>query len=727
MQFLRTLVLTISFSCILCLLHGQNIANVKTALSKNYFGKSVYLYQDRTNKLSFKQIAASPGLFKKSNLAVPNLGISSFNNWVKFTLFNDSESDHIILDLSNPIIDEASFYIVKNHRADSIQYTNYQPLSDRKYAHQFYLFDIRLKKGESADCYLMLKSNQQILAPLSLKTDKTVLTDLTDSDTRSGIYIGIMTVMLLYNLFIFFTTRDTDYLFYCHYIFWVALTQATLLGYSHRFLWTDSVWLSKNIIIFCGAMSGIATILFAKAFLRTPKLVRRLNTALNITIASYVISILVLLAGNKTDAFQIVNLTAAIVSILIIYVAWRVYRKKYASAKYFLISWSIFFASILIFVFKDYNIVPYNLFTVHSVEIGSALEAVFLSFVLAGKINILKSEKEASQAETLRSLQENERIVREQNAVLETKVNERTHELKETNEALNKTLENLKQAQIQLVESEKMASLGQLTAGIAHEINNPINFVTANINPLKRNIHLLTDALIAFETVGLSASSAADKKREIADYKEEMDFDYLTLETEQLINGIKEGAIRTAEIVRSLKIFSRLDEDDLKRADINEGLESTMVIANNLLNGKINIIKEYGNLPIVECYAGKLNQVFLNIISNAIYAVQKQFGDHHGGEISLTTTYDQVNIYIKIKDNGIGMDVNTQKKIFEPFFTTKDVGEGTGLGLSIAYNTMKKHNGQIFVSSRPGSGTEFILEIPKVPGTKLSGPAMAGN
>ena len=727
MHYLKIPAFTFSFLFTFSLLYGQNIVNVKTALSKNYFGKSVYLYQDQTNKVSFKQISKSAGLFKTSNLDVPNLGISSFNNWVKFTLLNDSEFDKIILDISNPIIDEADLYIVKNGRTDSIKYSNYQPFRDRKYDHQFYLFDIRLKKGESAVCYLRLKSNQQILAPLSLKTDKTVLTDLTDSDIRSGIYLGIMAVMLLYNLFIYFTTRDSDYLVYCHYIFWVALTQATLLGYSHRFVWTDSVWLSTNMVIFCGAMSGIATILFAKSFLRTRKLVHRLDIALNVTIAFYIISILVLLLGNKADAFQIVNLTAAIVSILIIYVAWAVYRKNYASAKYFLISWSIFFASILIFVFKDYNIVPYNLFTVHSVEIGSALEAIFLSFALAGKINILKKEKEASQAETLRSLQENERIVREQNVVLELKVTERTHELKETNEALNKTLEDLKQAQIQLVESEKMASLGQLTAGIAHEINNPINFVTANINPLKRNIHLLTDALTVFETVGVSESSPADKKRKIADYKEEMDFDYLTLETDQLIKGIREGAIRTAEIVKSLKIFSRLDEDDLKRADINEGLESTMVIANNLLNGKINIIKEYGNLPFVECYAGKLNQVFLNIISNAIYAVKKQFGDHTGGEISLITTCNENNIYIKIKDNGIGMDANTQKKIFEPFFTTKDVGEGTGLGLSIAYNTIKKHNGQIFLSSTPGIGTEFILEIPQVYNTKPAGPNVAEN
>jgi hypothetical protein len=265
-----------------------------------------------------------------------------------------------------------------------------------------------------------------------------------------------------------------------------------------------------------------------------------------------------------------------------------------------------------------------------------------------------------------------------------------------------------------------MASLGQLTAGIAHEINNPINFVTSNINPLKRDIDLMLEALTVIENVGISDSSPAEKQKKIQEYKEELDFDYLTVEIKHLIKGINEGATRTAEIVKGLKIFSRLDEDDLKKADINEGLEATMVIANNLLNNKIKVIKEYGNLPKVECYAGKLNQVFLNIISNAIYAIQKRFGENTGGEVSITTIYDNGNVTIKIKDNGIGMDTQTQKKVFEPFFTTKDVGEGTGLGMSIAYNTIKKHNGQIIINSTPGEGTEFILEIPIVNNTNAT-------
>ncbi len=175
-----------------------------------------------------------------------------------------------------------------------------------------------------------------------------------------------------------------------------------------------------------------------------------------------------------------------------------------------------------------------------------------------------------------------------------------------------------------------------------------------------------------------------------------------------------DGAHRTAEIVKSLRIFSRVDEDTLKFADLNEGLESTMVILNSLLNNTIEVDKKYGDMPKVECHAGKLNQVFLNIVTNAIYAVNKKFKHDIGGKIWIETgVYDDTtSAFIKIADNGIGIPKEIQERIFEPFFTTKDVGEGTGLGMSIAYNTIAKHHGRIVVESEVGQGTSFTLVIP---------------
>jgi hypothetical protein len=372
----------------------------------------------------------------------------------------------------------------------------------------------------------------------------------------------------------------------------------------------------------------------------------------------------------------------------------------------------MFFTGLLLFVLRNLGIVPYNDFSNYTKEGGIALDVVLLAFALADKINTFKREKEKSQEETLMALKENERIIREQNVILETKVEERTQELSQANTELSQTLIDLKEAEGQLVEAEKMASLGQLTAGIAHEINNPINFVTSNITPLNRDVDILIDLIQEMEIIGLSDLSAEEKKKKIEEQKEELDYDYLKLEISQLLKGIHEGASRTSEIVKGLRVFSRLDEDDLKKADMNNGLDSTLIIVNNLLSNKIKLEKVYSDIPLIDCYPGKLNQVFLNIISNAIYAINKKFGDEQGGILKISTSSNEKSVFIKIEDNGIGMDEVTKKKIFEPFFTTKDVGEGTGLGMSIAYNTIRRHQGEIQVNSTPGLGTEFILELP---------------
>ncbi|MBC7399121.1 MAG: GHKL domain-containing protein, partial [Mucilaginibacter sp.] len=444
-----------------------------------------------------------------------------------------------------------------------------------------------------------------------------------------------------------------------------------------------------------------------KIFLDTPQRARRFDKVLTGIIVLLAIALLLTVVGKIQIGFQLMQVSTTLFAFSLIIVSVIVMRSGYRPARFVFFSWSILLVGAIIFALKDNGLLPYNIFTSYSMQGASIIEMALLSFGLADRINILKREKEASQAEALNIAKENERIIREQNVILELKVNERTHELHES-------LEDLKQTQSQLVESEKMASLGQLTAGIAHEINNPINFVTSNINPLKRDVEMILDVIATIETVSQSDASDAEKQQKIADYKEEMDFDYLVVEIKHLINGIHEGASRTAEIVKGLKIFSRLDEDDLKKTDINEGIESTLIIANNLLNGYVKVITEYGGLPLVECYAGKLNQVFLNIISNAIYAVNKRFGDSQGGEIKISTTNDGDNVIITIADNGTGMTEEATKKVYEPFYTTKEVGEGTGLGMSIAYNTIKKHNGQILLNSVLGEGTRFVLKIPIV-------------
>jgi two-component system, NtrC family, sensor kinase len=458
-------------------------------------------------------------------------------------------------------------------------------------------------------------------------------------------------------------------------------------------------------------MSGIGTVIFVKYFLSTKTHTPKFNAILNFVMIADIVAILLLFFGQPVLSYNIVNMIAALGAISIFITAILAYRKNRKPAFFFLLAWSVFLFSVLVFVLKDFDVFPYNFLTVHSVQIGSALEAILLSFALADRINILKKEKDQSRLAALRIAKENSRIIKEQNVVLELKVKERTEELVDTNKKIQQALADLQQTQMQLVEAEKMASLGQLTAGIAHEINNPINFVTGNIGPLKRDVDILLKTIGLLEDLNTQNISDEEKIKQANEFKEEQDFDYLKVEINHLLKGINEGASRTAEIVKSLRIFSRLDEAELKLADINEGLESTIIIVNNLL-GNITVNRNYGNLPLVHCYPGKLNQVFLNIISNALFAINEKFGDESGGVLTVSTSCDEKHVYITIEDNGTGMSEETKRKVFDPFFTTKDVGQGTGLGMSIAFTTIQKHNGNINVQTELGKGSVFSLEIP---------------
>jgi hypothetical protein len=672
---------------------GQNIV----------IGKSVSILEDSKGSLDLQTVSKS-GNFVPSASETPNLQLSKSAYWLRFSIRNKSSSDRLMLALEYPTLTGCDFYYPENGQYKVEKLSDTANFRKRKYQHQDFLFDFKLPKDSAATYYLRVKSSEEMVLPLIVGTPAHVGESLLRANILWGIFMGLIIVMVAYNFFIYLFTRDRSYIFYVLYVTFIGLTQTTLSGYTYHFLFPNAPVIFHKCIIIFPALAGITAMVFVKAFLDTWHRTPKLNRLFPIPMILYGVAIVLRLAGFDQLSYRMIDISALVTTVLIYAIAVKISVQGYRPAKYFLIAWTIFFIGIIMFTLRNLGILPYNAFTNYTMESGIAIEVTLLSIALADRINVLKKEKELSQAEALRAAQENERIIREQNVLLEVRVKERTSEL-------NTALEDLKQAQTQLIESEKMASLGQLTAGIAHEINNPINFVTSNVSPLRRDIKMVFDAMNFIEEVALSDTSASDKKDRLEEYKEDQELDYLQTEITHLLNGIYNGASRTAEIVKGLRIFSRLDEDDLKRANLNEGIESSMIILNNQL-GKITVVRQYGEIPLVECYPGKLNQVFLNILSNGIYAVHKKFGEQNGGEITITTSADNDNVHISMKDNGIGIDEETIKKIFDPFFTTKDVGEGTGLGMSIAYNTIKKHNGSIKVNSTPGNGAEFIITLP---------------
>ncbi len=308
----------------------------------------------------------------------------------------------------------------------------------------------------------------------------------------------------------------------------------------------------------------------------------------------------------------------------------------------------------------------------------------------------------------------------EYSKTLEIKVAERTKDLLHRTKQLSTILKKLKSAQTQLIQAEKMSALGQLVAGIAHEINNPTNFIYGNISHAE---DYFSDLL---ELIDLYQEYYPNPGEEIEKFIDKIELDYLSEDLSKVLHSMKTGASRIREIVKSLRTFSRLDEAEIKEVDIHEGIDSTLMILEHRLqqrgdNAAITVIKEYGQLPAIVCYAGQLNQVFMNLLINAIDAIESQPNQPNPNQNGSTNSWIKIvtrvksaeQIEILIADNGPGIPDEVKSRLFDPFFTTKPVGKGTGLGLSISYSIIvEKHRGKLDVSSTPGKGTEFRIVIP---------------
>ena len=305
--------------------------------------------------------------------------------------------------------------------------------------------------------------------------------------------------------------------------------------------------------------------------------------------------------------------------------------------------------------------------------------------------------------------------LREMLTNVEGKVAERTAELIKANGELEQALTDLQQMQIHLIQAEKMSSLGQLIAGIAHEINNPVNFIHGNLS----HLHNYVINLLSF--IELSQKSLEKITPELESKAEEIDIEFIKIDLPKIIKSMEVGTHRIREIVLSLRNFSHIDEAELKPIDIHQGIEDTLLILGhrikpqkNANSQRIQIVKQYGNLPLVNCYAGQLNQVFVNILVNAIEAIEESASSDRQPCISIQTKLiDDNYVEIAIADNGSGIPEAIQQQIFNPFFTTKPVGKGTGMGMAISYQIItEKHKGRLTCVSSLGKGTEFIIQIP---------------
>jgi len=633
------------------------------------------------------------------------LGFVEDTTWVRLDLERYPDIDGAaMLEVRNPTFRSARLFRAKDGGGLDSSELLYQKHIGRSnpltYANP--IFSVVPAKGDVY--FLQIVSSEPINFSIEVSSIENFYHKYTNIIILVSVYMGVMLALFMYNLLLYFSVQDRVYLYYCLYTLFISAAQLSLLGFSYFFFFFENSTLYENSLIVFSSLSGIFGVLFIRDFLLTKKHQPLIDKGLFVIIILYTLGSLARVFGYVSLSYLFTDISGLLVVVFFVTTGILVARKGYRPAIYFLTAWVFFLFGLLLFVCQNQGIINLGSFANLPMLLGTAFEAVLLSLALADRINILKKEKEDEHLEKLRVLGENEKLVKEQNVMLEEKVLVRTNELEQA-------LRNLQNTQGQLVNQEKMASLGQLTAGIAHEINNPINFVSSNITPLKRDIKDIMEVIEFYRASGQKEFSDVTIKA-ARKLEEDLELDYVLEEVDQLLKGMDEGAKRTVEIVKGLRIFSRVDEQDVKKVDLHDGINSTLILLNSSIPGKIRIIREFGELPMVECLAGKINQVFMNILNNAVHALTDHLDKVADPKIIIRTSAFSDRVVLEIEDNGPGMPESVKQRIFEPFFTTKAVGKGTGLGLSIVYSIIESHKGSLEVISDQGRGTTFIIALP---------------
>ena len=694
------------FGCLLTNSVRAQFLKIEDESSYDLRSRSFVYLEDKKGKLTIQDVkAVSPDQFLLNEMDVFNFGFTKSTYWLKTTVQNGTTVNELMFEIGQTNTD-----IVELYFDDQVQVvSDLTKFSDRAIKDPKPIFKMPIKPGQTKEVYIKVKGQDELVIPIHVSSTQTIQSKGQVRETLFGLFAGILAVMILYNLFLFLSLRTSIYFFYVINILPLFIGQSSLVGYANKFFWPNSNFWPDHAVVIFPLLSIIFGLIFMSRFINLKRHMPWSIWAINVFIAVSVIGIGFSLIGQTAIASIILNANGMVSALVIITICAVLTRRKVSSAKFVLVAWTIFLIGVILYVMRSLNILSYSLLTNYSMPIGAAIETVLLSFALADRINMLKKQREESQRLMLMEVKKNNDLTRNQNKVLEEKVKKRTEELEVMNLDLQDTLSNLKSTQGHLVEAEKMASLGQLTAGIAHEINNPINYVSSNVEPLRQDLGDILTILNGYKE--FAKDSDLPEMKALLTQEEELDIDYAIKEMHELLGGIEEGAKRTSEIVTGLKNFSRTDDDEAQSADINNGIQSTITILKSEMKD-IETVIELGSIPHIKCYLGKLNQVFMNLIDNAIDAIRDRYEDPTQGVLTVKTMHVDDKVVITMADNGCGMPEEVKNSIFDPFFTTKDVGKGTGLGLSITYGIMEKHNGHISVESEPNVGTTFTIELP---------------
>jgi signal transduction histidine kinase len=552
---------------------------------------------------------------------------------------------------------------------------------------------LNLKANQTVNCYVRLRSSgRDEIGPEDLSfiiyNSNTVQKEESSKLNLIYFFCGIYLVMFLYNLFIYFSTKEKGYLYYLGMLLFLVGAILSNSGYIVQLLKginSFPLWYPLTDLT-CSTIFGTLIILFAKEFLKLRQNLPLLNKAFNVMIGCLFLMFIPALWGNLKLANNVSSILGLITVVLILSAAIQSYRKKHHSALLFLIAYGVFVAGLAFFLLEEMGFLPVNIVTQFSLEIGSSVEAVIFSFALADRINVLKMQNDESQKRIIEQLNEYNKLQLKLNHELEEKVEQRTLELR--------------LSQKQLLQKEKLAALGELTAGIAHEIQNPLNFVN---NFSEVNAELLTELEKEagdgnFDEVKAIAANIMDNTTKVVYHGKRAD-----------------------SIVKAMLLHSTAGTAKKEMVSINQLADEHLKLSYNGFRAKNKTFQaalktDYdAGVKEVEVDKQEFGRALMSIFNNAFFFLaEKSRSIKEGFEplLSLTTEKAPNEIRITIRDNGTGIKPNVLSKIFQPFFTTKPTGEGTGLGLSLGYDTIKAHGGEITVNTLEGEFTEFIISLP---------------
>ncbi|HEX6431092.1 MAG TPA: 7TM diverse intracellular signaling domain-containing protein [Niastella sp.] len=696
MAFLiRQLVLLTGF--IFCIAYSQAQAPVQhlsAGTSTYHLKQTLAWYEDKSAGIDARRITAGEldNQFKQHNAETLNFGVTRSVIWLKFSLQNKTPQrvPDWILSLDYPLFDYVTLYVQKGNNWQTQLSGDMLPYSVRPMKYRHFAFTLDLPDTNTTTCYIRLASSGSMQINVNLQQPTAFVKDDLYAELGHGIFFGALLIMMCYNLFLYVGLRDKAYLAYVAFILVNLLLQATFSGHTTQFILGNSPYWANHIIPILMSASSIVMAAFSITFLNTRQFAKTIHTVL--------LAIVFVASANLLSSFWLkLSITISGAGLLVIIACVTVIvagiislRKGNRAARFYLLAWALLIISGLITSFRNFGFLAPGFFTTNCIRIASMVEAVLLAMALADRYNQYKKEKEAAQAETLR-------IQQEANRDLEEKVMDRT-------KLLHQSLEELKTAQAKLVQKEKMASLGELTAGIAHEIQNPLNFVT--------NFAEVSEELVEDLKTEVKAGAHENALTLV---------DYLSSNLNKIVHHGK----RAGSIVKGMLLHSRKDIGETMEIDVCALADDCLKLAyqsfktkNNTCN--VQLTKHFEYEPVMyACNPQELDRVLMNLFANALYALDKRKtreSNKYQPVLSVSIRQIKTGIEIVVHDNGTGMSASVQEKIFQPFFTTKPANQGTGLGLSISFDIITKgFGGELTVTSAENAFTAFTIRLPLHP------------